>query len=68
MTCVYGAVFGVPREQLRSVGLVRLPYNIFRLWHYLKSYRECLIGYELCDSAYTDPATAVLKPLSVGRS
>lgn len=65
--CVRSSVRREAREQLRSVGLVRLPYNIFRLLHFLKSYRECLMGYELCDSAYTDPATAVLRPLPVGR-
>jgi len=51
------------RQQLQTIKPWRLPNNFFRLFHYLTSYRECLIGYEVPDSARADPATAVLRPL-----
>jgi glycosyltransferase involved in cell wall biosynthesis len=50
------------RAQLGTIRLRRLPNNVFRLFYYLTSYRECLVGYELSDSALADPATAILQP------
>ena len=54
-------------RQMTTVSLKRLANNSFRLFHYLTSYRECLIGYEVCTSAGQDPATAVLTPLTGAR-
>jgi glycosyltransferase involved in cell wall biosynthesis len=52
------------KRQLSTVDVRRLANNSFRLFHYLTSYRECLLGYELCGPASRDPVTAVLTPLT----
>jgi hypothetical protein len=56
------------KRQLSTINVMRLANNSFRLFHYLTSYRECLLGYELCASAGNDPVTAVLTPLTAARS
>jgi glycosyltransferase involved in cell wall biosynthesis len=52
------------RRQLTTIRLTRLANNSFRLFHYLASYRECLVGYEISQAAGSGPATAVLTPLA----
>jgi glycosyltransferase involved in cell wall biosynthesis len=56
------------KRQLSTIDLMRLANNSFRLFHYLTSYRECLLGYELCGAVGRDPVTAVLTPISTVRS
>jgi glycosyltransferase involved in cell wall biosynthesis len=57
---VWRCLFREAKSQLTTISPMRLPQNVFRLFHYLKSYRECLVGYELSSAAYLDPPTAVL--------
>lgn len=49
------------RSQLPTVKVTRLPLSAFRLYHYLRCYRECLEGYEIAGQGAADPATAVLQ-------
>jgi hypothetical protein len=61
------SVLAEARRQLTTINLTRLANNSFRLFHYLASYRECLVGYEISQAAGSDPATAVLTPLAAKR-
>lgn len=47
------------RSQLTTFKLLRIPNNLFRLYHYLQAYRECVSGYDVTDP---DPVTALLIP------
>ena len=47
------------RAQLTTFKLLRIPNNLFRLFHYLKAYWECVSGSDVADP---DPVTAVLIP------
>jgi glycosyltransferase involved in cell wall biosynthesis len=48
------------KHQLGTISLTRLPNSMFRLFHHLESYRECLLDYRLVDADGIDPSTAVL--------
>jgi glycosyltransferase involved in cell wall biosynthesis len=61
------SVLNEAARQLSTIKLTRLPNNSFRLFHYLTSYRECLLGYDLRDPGRQDQATAVLTPLAEAR-
>jgi glycosyltransferase involved in cell wall biosynthesis len=54
------SVLGELRMQLRTIKPLRLPNNVFRLYHYMQSYRECISGYELLAGYGDDMANAVL--------
>lgn len=49
------------RAQVGTVNVARLPLSMFRLYHYLRCYRQCLQGYELSSQSAADRATAVLQ-------
>ncbi len=59
---VTASVWGEFRAQVETVNVARFPLSMFRLYHYLRCYWECLDGYELSKQAGADPATAVLRP------
>jgi glycosyltransferase involved in cell wall biosynthesis len=54
------AVYDAGVSQLRTITLRRLPNAVFRLFHYLKSYSECVRGCVLREA--DNPIRAVLEP------
>jgi glycosyltransferase involved in cell wall biosynthesis len=52
------------RRQVATFNVKRLPNNAVRLFYHLRSYRDCLNGYDLSESARKDPVTAVLRPVT----
>jgi hypothetical protein len=58
---VGASVWAELRSQLPTVKVKRLPLNAFRLYHYLRCYRECLERYEIAGREAADPVTAVLQ-------
>jgi len=50
------------RAQVRAISLRRLPFGVFRLVHYAKSYRECMRNFVLSSDRPEDPVRAVLVP------
>jgi hypothetical protein len=49
------------RSQITTIKPLRLPNNAFRLFHYLRSYRDGLEGYELAGGV-SDPVVAAMSP------
>jgi glycosyltransferase involved in cell wall biosynthesis len=64
---IRSCMWEVAKSQSTTLTLRRLPMGLFRLFHLLKSYRECLRGYALMLPAGADPATATLTPRTEGR-
>lgn len=65
-TDVRAKVWSEARGKLGGIKLRQLPMGVFRIFHYLDSYRECLVNYTVCMAPSADPATAMLRPLCAG--
>ena len=64
VTDIRAKVWSEARTQLGTIRIRQLPMGALRVFHYLNSYRECLMGYTVCMAPSADPATAVLRRLS----
>jgi glycosyltransferase involved in cell wall biosynthesis len=60
---VTASVWAELRAQVGTVSAARLPMSMFRLYHYLRCYRDCLQSYQLSRQPMADDATAVLQLL-----
>jgi glycosyltransferase involved in cell wall biosynthesis len=60
---VRAKVWTEARGQLGTIRIQRFPMGILRVFHYLHSYRECLVDYTVRMAPSADPATGVLRRL-----